>query len=358
MTNEFLTELRCPGCQSSLLPGESPGAEGALTCPSCLEVYPVINGIPRMLPESLRRAVAGAGAGPGEDRRQVATARSFGFEWAHFPEMYPEWEHNFREYMAPRGPEFFRHKRVLDAGCGAGRHAYYAAKYGAKVWAIDLGPAVEVARRNTSGCGSVQVVQADLHRPPFVPESFDFIYSLGVLHHLPDLEAALRALLRYLKPGGEIQIYLYWRPEGRPLKQALLGLVAAARRLTSRLPHRVAYGLSFPAACLAWGCFVWPYQLLSRAPGCRRLAERIPMRQYASYPFRVCVNDQLDRLSAPIEKRYTRAEVEACLKRAGLVRIEVRPNWGWCGTGVKPILAPAADVVRPHLTGEQPAVAS
>ena len=43
------------------------------------------------------------------------------------------------------------------------------------------------------------------------------------------------------------------------------------------------------------------------------------MKQYARYPFRVCVNDQFNRLSAPIENRYTRAEVEAWLLRAGLV---------------------------------------
>ena len=69
------------------------------------------------------------------------------------------------------------------------------------------------------------MIQADLHRPPFALESFDFIYSIGVLHHLPDPEAAFQNLLRYLKPQGEIQIYLYWRPEGQPIKRALLSIV-------------------------------------------------------------------------------------------------------------------------------------
>jgi hypothetical protein len=142
--------------------------------------------------------------------------------------------------------------------------------------------------------------------------------------------------LRYLKPGGEIQIYLYWRPEGQPLKQGMLAVAAGLRQLTTRLPFGAVYALSYPAAWLAFGFLVWPYLALSRVPGLRGLAERMPMKQYARYPFRVCVNDQFDRLSAPIENRYTRAEVEAWLERAGLVDVSVRPYCGWVATGRKP----------------------
>src|SRR5205085_888189 len=113
-------------------------------------------------------------------------------------------------------------KRVLDAGCGTGRHAHYAASFGAAVVAVDLGPAVEVAARNNVGAASVQVLQSDLYNLPFAPKGFDFIYSLGVLHHLPDPEGAFKNLLRFLKPGGEIVIYVYWQPEGQPLKRGLL----------------------------------------------------------------------------------------------------------------------------------------
>ena len=66
------------------------------------------------------------------------------------------------------------------------------------------------------------------------------------------------------------------------------------------------------------------------------------MKQYARYPFRVCVNDQFDRLSAPIENRYTRAEVEAWLLRAGLEDVIVRPNCGWVAVGRKPASTIAA----------------
>ena len=324
-----LETLRCPSCQGTLA---SSGAE--LKCQSCELSFPVVNGIPRMVLPGLREALVGTAAARGMDAKQVDTALSFGYEWHRFPEMYDHWERQFLEYMKPHAREFFRGKKVLDAGCGNGRFAYYAAKCGADVWAIDLGPAVEVTRRNTESV-NVHAIQADLHNPPFALESFDFIYSIGVLHHLPDPEVAFRNLLRFLKPGGEVQIYLYWKPERRPIKSLLLTGVDGARHVTTRLPYGAVHFLAYPAALAAFLFFVWPYRLMKRVPPLRSLAEELPMKQYASFPFRVCVNDQLDRLSAPIENRYTRVDVQNWLARAALESPVVGENYGWVATGRK-----------------------
>ena len=288
-----------------------------------------------MLLPGLREPLLEDKSASGQDAKQVQTALSFGYEWQRFPEMYEQWEKNFRDYMQPHDPTYLKGKKVLDAGCGNGRFAYYAAKYGAEVWAIDLGPAIEVAQLNTQGVGDVKVIQADLHKPPFARQSFDFIYSLGVLHHLPDPEEAFLNLLRYLKPGGDIQIYLYWKPERRPIKAALLSFVSLVRKVTTRLPHSVVYALAYPSAAAASVLFVWPYRLMRRFPALQSLAEQLPMKQYADLPFRVCVNDQHDRFSAPIEFRYRRAEVEGLLGRGDLEGIDVSPNYGWVGTGRK-----------------------
>ena len=336
-TEKLLRTLRCPRCQGCLSSADIPTSDAhEFVCENCGEKFPVIDNIPRLLLSPLREALLGNGVVREMEARQVQTALSFGFEWNRFPEMYEEWGRTFQEYMQPHTREFFRGKKVLDAGCGNGRFAYHAARSGAEVWAIDLGPAVEVARRNCENEENVQVVQADLHNPPFALESFDFIYSIGVLHHLPDPEAAFNRLLKFLKPGGEVQIYLYWRPEGQPIKAAMLAGITSVRKVTTRLPHQVVHALSYPAAIAAFTFFVWPYQLLKLVPGLKPVAEKIPMSQYAAFPFRVCVNDQLDRLSAPIENRYTRQEVMEWLERAGLEDPKVLPNFGWVGTGRKP----------------------
>ena len=328
-------DLVCPACRCSLF--STGDSQNPLVCIACSEEFPVVNGIPRLLTKT--KCSSSNSSNDVIDRNQtlqLKTAESFGFEWTHFSEMYPEWERNFRDYMFPRTAEFFRGKRVLDAGCGIGRHAYYAAQYGAQVWAVDISDAVEVAARNTAGTGA-HVIQADLNHLPFREESFDLVYSMGVLHHLPEPETAFRYLLRFVKPGGEFRMFLYWAPERQPLKQFLLKAVSILRKFTVRMPHRLLYPLSYVAASLVWTCLVWPYRALKQIPMLSEIADRLPLRQYSRYPFRTCVNDQFDRLSAPLERRYSRAQVEQFLKSAGLVELDVFANFGWVAFGRKPV---------------------
>ena len=327
-------DLRCPACSCSVFPASD--LSNFLVCRGCSERFYIVNGIPRFLSgTALGSSVISNSVSDRDQSLQLRTVASFGFEWTHFSEMYPEWEDNFRDYMSPHPPEFFRGKKVLDAGCGIGRHAYYAALYGAEVWAVDISDAVEVAARNTRATGA-RVLQADLNHLPFQAESFDLVYSMGVLHHLPDMERALRYLLNFVKPGGEFRMFLYWGPEGQPLKSLLLKAVSALRMLTVRMPHRLLYPLSYAAAAVVWAGFVWPYRALRRVPALVRVADRIPLRQYSRYPFRTCANDQFDRLSAPLERRYSRAQVEQFLHSAGFDEVNVFQNFGWVAYGRKP----------------------
>ena len=86
---------------------------------------------------------------------------------------------------------------------------------------------------------------------------------------------------------------------------------------------------------------VSPYRVLRRRAGLARIAQALPLKAYVDYPFGVLVNDQFDRFSAPIERRFRRDEVEAMMKRAGLEDVRVLENAGWIGCGQRPSRATA-----------------
>jgi SAM-dependent methyltransferase len=89
-----------------------------------------------------------------------------------------------------------------------GRFAEVATRWGARVIGVDLSAAAEVAAENLAD-REFTAFQADVFALPFAPESFDVIYSIGVLHHTPDCESAVKTLDKYLKPGGLLVVWLY-----------------------------------------------------------------------------------------------------------------------------------------------------
>lgn len=354
---ELLALLRCLDCASRVrLAGlcERPGypelgVDGWLCCEACEARYPLIAGTPRMLSGAMRArlwcdyprsasALERAGVPRPAAKKRPAdvkqrTADSFAYEWRKFGVLREQWRKNFIDYMQPHPPESFVGRLVLDVGTGSGRHALQAALLGARVVAVDIGGSIDVARANLPA--AALTVQADAERLPFAPGSFDFVMSVGVLHHLPVPERALAQIAPLARPGGSVHIYVYWMPERRWQARVLAG-VAAVRRMTVRLPHPLLHALCIPLAALLAVGVVWPYRLLRRSPRARPLAEALPLKTYADYPFAVLVNDQFDRFSAPLERRYRREEVQAMLAGAGLVEVRVLPNHGWIGDGLMP----------------------
>ena len=120
-----------------------------------------------------------------------------------------------KEWHIPEAANFAaaRGLRVLEIGCGLGTDGAQFALAGANYTGIDLTEAsVELARKKfqLSGLpGEFQV--ADAEKLDFADDSFDLIYSHGVLHHTPDTEKSVREIHRVLKPGGRAVVMLYHR---------------------------------------------------------------------------------------------------------------------------------------------------
>jgi SAM-dependent methyltransferase len=125
-------------------------------------------------------------------------------------------EHRYKkEWHIPAAAAFADSKdlSVLEVGCGLGTDGAQFAKAGAKYTGIDLThAAVDLAKRRFELFdlpGMFRV--ADAERLSFPNNSFDIVYSHGVLHHTPDTAAAVREIHRVLRPGGKAVIMLYHR---------------------------------------------------------------------------------------------------------------------------------------------------
>ena len=103
--------------------------------------------------------------------------------------------------------------RVLEVGCGLGTDGAQFARAGADYTGIDLtDAAIELARKRFELFDLQGKFQTDdAERLSFPNDTFDLVYSHGVLHHTPDIEAAIREIHRVLRPGGRAKVMLYHR---------------------------------------------------------------------------------------------------------------------------------------------------
>src|SRR3989442_2166072 len=234
MKERLLEYLACPSCQSAIeqrsVTKSEAGEiiEGQLECVACNQRFPVLRGIPRFAETSEIES------------DKALTAEKFGWSWQHFDHHDPLYAEQFLGWLAPVRPEFFAGKVVLEGGCGKGRHTQLAASWGAReVIGIDLSEAVESAFAATREIANAHVVQADIYNLPF-PRIFDYAFSVGVLHHLPDPRAGFKSLASKVKPGGHLSAWVY----GAENNEWITRWVNPVRARTSRLNRRALLQLS------------------------------------------------------------------------------------------------------------------
>lgn len=325
MKERLLEWLVCPSCRGELFLKVEDADNGdvwtgELCCGKCSARYPVVRGIPRLIPATI-------------DRAATLAAHRFSYEWARFDEIRPEYRAQFRGWIAPVGPEAFVGRRVLDAGCGKGRHLRLAADFGAtEVIGIDLGPAVEVAARNTADLSNVHVIQADLTQAPLRASSIDLVCAIGVLPHLSAPVAGFRALAALLAPRGLFVAWLLAR-EGNGW---VLTLIDPLRRVTCRLPLALVSGVAWALTVPLWIALQGIYRPARSRPRLRRL---LPYESYLSdlveFPFREVHSIAFDMLLPPIAHYMSRADVERCFAESGLTIRSLRWHHGnsWSAAG-------------------------
>lgn len=229
----------------------------------------------------------------------------------------------------------------FDLGCGSGRWAQFVAPKVAALECIDGSrEALDVARRTLAGrpnCTFVHALAGDL---PLADSAYDFGYSLGVLHHVPQPDVGLRDAVRCLRPGAPFLLYLYYALDNRPTWYRLMWRASdKVRWAVSRLPLSGRYAVSQVVAALVY------FPAARLAAVAERLGRDVagwPLTAYRHKPFYVMRTDALDRLGTRIEHRFSRNEIPELMHDAGLEHVvfsEGPPYWcavGFRGDGCSP----------------------
>ena len=281
---------------------------------------------------------AGRAVAANIDRRTVA---SFGAEWAQFPQSEGALSETDRRAMFDGYFAIFPWERLppdsqgADVGCGSGRWAALVAPRVGRLFVVDPSPeALAVAQANLAPFANVTAVEAAADDLPFAPASLDFAYCLGVLHHVPDTPAALRAIVGKLKPGAPLLIYIYYALDNRgALYRMLWRLSNLGRLILSRAPRPIQ---TAAAAAIAYVVY-WPVARIAAAlDGLGTLPRGWPLSYYRRRSIYVMRTDAYDRFCTPLEKRFSRAEIARMLEEAGCRDIRFSPDMPfWCAVAFR-----------------------
>jgi SAM-dependent methyltransferase len=330
MKPRLLQYLACPHCAGEirlLSVTNRDGEEildGELGCSNCAERFAVVRGVPRFA--ELDKI----------EKEKAETAANFGWQWQHFTQEDERYSEQFLGWIAPVKPEFFRDKVVVEGGCGKGRHTQLAAQWGAKdVVGIDLSAAVESAYAATRHLENAHIVQADIFRLP-LRRVFDYAFSVGVLHHLPDPRGGFISLAAKVKPGGHISAWIY----GAENNEWITRFVNPLReRVTSKINHRTLLHLSkIPTAAL-FAATKLVYGPLNRQAATAGLARHLFYNDYlnsiSAFGWREQHTIVFDHLVAPTAFYISRNDFEGWWREidANEVNIGWHNSNSWRGLG-------------------------
>jgi SAM-dependent methyltransferase len=248
----------------------------------------------------------------------------FGYSWAIFHEILPEHQEQFWRWTSSLPHSIWKGARFLDAGCGIGRNSHWAMLEGAAGGvAFDIDErSLSAARANLRPHPTIEVRNQSIYDIPEV-SAFDIVFSIGVIHHLAEPEAALQRMIRAAKPGGYLMVWVYGRENMGWLTRYFDPIRKA---LFSRLPLRLVHHLSlYPTAALWLGLRL----------GLSHLEYYRLLRRFNFAHLRAIVFDQM---IPRIAHYWPRELVEEMLRKAGLdeVRLVHVNQMSWSAAGRKP----------------------
>jgi len=266
------------------------------------------------------------------------TVSSFGLQWSTYNQSRlpgdEKTAQRFEEYFAIFPWDTLPDRAVgADVGCGSGRWALRVAPRVGTLHCVDASEsAILVARQNLAGQRNCIFHHASVDVIPLPPSSLDFCYSLGVLHHIPDTMAGIEGCVALLKPGAPFLVYLYYALDHRPWwYRGIWKGTDVVRRRIARLPFWAKRALTEIIAVTVY----WPVARLCTVV--ERLGGNpagLPLSWYRDKSLYIMRTNAFDRFATPLEQRFSRAQIQAMMRKAGLEDIRFSEKLPfWCAVG-------------------------
>jgi len=275
--------------------------------------YPILNDVivlldPSQYTEYVRRQIL-----PGElaqsDKIETfskAVQSSFGQQWTQYSKILDEYRIEFEQYFDLVSVQSLKDQVVCDLGCGVGRWSYFLQAHCGELILVDFSDAIFVARKNLAHSDNATFLMGDVKRLPFADDFCDFLFSLGVLHHIPaNALDEVRALKKYAR---RVLIYLYYALDNRPFHfRVLYWVMELGRRVISSVRNDVIRrALVWAITLLVYVPFIWLGRLL-RPVGLQR---QVPLFEfYNGKTVGRIRQDVHDRFCTAIEHRYSRDQI-------------------------------------------------
>ncbi|MFA5830724.1 MAG: class I SAM-dependent methyltransferase [Candidatus Paceibacterota bacterium] len=249
----------------------------------------------------------------------MSSEHRFGYEWNKYSRISKNYENQFLNWTSPMAPADWKGKNLLDAGCGMGRNSYWPLLWGVEsVIAFDYDErSVAKAKENLVQFKNAKIFYKNFFKIDWENE-FDIAMSIGVIHHLEDPVLAIQNMIRSLKSGGTILIWVY-SYEGN---EWIVKYVNPMRKnITSKLPVPIVHFLSY-------FCSVPLYLFIKTFCGPSKY-----LKQLSDFPFWHIHSIVFDQLIPDIAHYWSKNDLVSLLEKvSGLENISINqpPNGsGW-----------------------------
>ena len=265
--------------------------------------------------------------------------KGFGEEWDSYNQSTLseiEAKDLFNRYFNIFPDNFLQNNKVgIDIGCGSGRWAKQIAPLVKELHCVDASEqALRIAKKNLADFDNCIFYHINTDALESLNKTFDFGYSLGVLHHIPDTNKALTDSVSVLKEGAPFLLYLYFAFDNKPFWYRVFWKISEPiRYILSRtsFPVRksittlIALFIYFPLSRLA---------LIIDKLGIK--FDNMPLSSYKDTSFYTMRTDALDRFGTRLEQRFTKKEICTMMQNAGLTNIKFSKDLPyWTALGYK-----------------------